>query len=453
VEKLLRPRLLLLLPTHTYRADEFVDATKRLGVDLTVASEVPSALEEGHPTELLTLELDNPESAVAATIAFAKRCPISAVIGPDDDTAVVAAIFSRELGLAANPVSAVQAARSKSLQRERLCDAGVPVPDFRVHTMDAGPDPGAVASTAPYPCVLKPVSLSASRGVIRANDPDGFLAAHARLRAILESEAGDGGVQAKDQQYLVERYVPGPEYAVEGLIVDGGLHILAVFDKPDPLEGPFFEETIYVTPSQADSRVQNSLVDVTGRAAAALGLVTGPVHAELRYNDGGPWLIELAARPIGGKCSRVLRFGEESEYSLEDVIVGHTVGVMREVPRREERAAGVMMIPIPAPGILDKVTGVEAAEAEPGVEEVLITAHRGQELVPLPEGSPYLGFIFARADTPELVESSLRRAHEKLEIRASRKQRTGHPSTPRDRAWGKAFSRLPSGLSRGRVHD
>jgi biotin carboxylase len=287
-------------------------------------------------------------------------------------------------------------------------------------------DPGAAASAAPYPCVLKPISLSASRGVIRANDPDGFFAAHARLRAILESEAGDGGggggVQAKGQQYLVERYVPGPEYAVEGLIVDGGLHILAVFDKPDPLEGPFFEETIYVTPSRADSRVQNSLVDATGRAAAALGLVTGPVHAELRYSDGGPWLIELAARPIGGKCSRVLRFGEASEYSLEDVIVGHTVGVMRQVPRREERAAGVMMIPIPAAGTLEKVTGVEAAKAEPGVEEVLITAHRGQELVPLPEGSRYLGFIFARADTPQLVESSLRRAHEKLEIKVSGEQ-------------------------------
>ena len=422
MEEFLRARLLLLLPTHTYRADEFVDATKRLGVDLTVASEVTSALEEGHATELLTLELDNPEAAVAATIAFAKRSPISAVIGPDDDTAVLAAILSHELGLATNPVSAVQAARSKTLQRERLRDAGVPVPDFRVHAM--GADPGAAASAAPYPCVLKPISLSASRGVIRANDPDEFLAAHARLRAILESEEGDGGggAQVKDQQYLVERYVPGPEYAVEGLIVDGGLHILAVFDKPDPLEGPFFEETIYVTPSRADSRVQNSLVDATGRAAAALGLVTGPVHAELRYSDGGPWLIELAARPIGGKCSRVLRFGEESEYSLEDVIVGHTVGLMREVPRREERAAGVMMIPIPAPGTLEKVTGVEAAVAEPGVEEVLITAHRGQELVPLPEGSRYLGFIFARADTPELVESSLRRAHEKLEIRVTGEQ-------------------------------
>ncbi len=330
MEGLLRARLLLLLPTHTYRADEFVDAAKRLGVDLTVASEVPSALEEGHATELLTLELDNPEAAVAATVAFAKRCPISAVIGPDDDTAVLAAILSRDLWLAAKPVSAVKAARSKTLQRERLRDAGVPVPDFRVHAMDA--DPGAAASAAPYPCVLKPISLSASRGVIRANDPAGFLAAHARLRAILE--AGDGGGdRLKDQQYLVERYVPGPEYAVEGLIADGGLHILAVFDKPDPLEGPFFEETIYVTPSRADSRVQNSLVDVTGRAAAALGLVTGPVHAELRYSDGGPWLIELAARPIGGKCSRVLRFGEASEYSLEDVIVGHTVGVMRQVPR------------------------------------------------------------------------------------------------------------------------
>ncbi len=411
MEELLRPRLLLLLPTHTYRADEFVDAAKRLGFDLTVASEVPSSLESQHPTELITLDFDDPESAVAGCKAFAARCPLTAVIGPDDDTAVLAAKMSQDLGLPSNPVAAVQAARSKILQREQLRDHGLPVPDFQV--LELSEDPREIASNIPFPCVLKPMSLSGSRGVIRANDPDEFVAAHARLRSILESvTVAVGG----NDRYLVERYVPGVEFAVEGLIVDGGLHILAIFDKPDPLEGPFFEETIYVTPSRAEPGVQNSLVDTAGRAAGALGLTTGPLHAELRYNEDGPWVIELAARSIGGKCSRVLRFGETGERSLEDVVVAHAAATLNEIPRRESRAAGVMMIPIPSAGVLERIGGIEAARGVPGVEEVLITAHRGQELVPLPEGSRYLGFIFARADTPELAESALRRAHGELEI-------------------------------------
>ena len=387
-----------------------MDAAKRLGLDLTVASEIPSSLESHHPDDLLTVELDDPDAATATVKRFAERCPLTAILGPEDDTAVVAARLSLELGLPGNPLDAVEAARSKILQRERLRDRGVPVPDFTVRAVDA--DPRVAAAEAPYPCVLKPASLSASRGVIRANDPDEFLAAHARLRSVLETE----DEREEHRRYLVEAYVPGREYAVEGLIVEGGLHILAIFDKPDPLEGPFFEETIYVTPSRSDSRVVNSLVDLTGRAAAALGLTRGPVHAELRYNEDGPWLIELAARPIGGKCSKVIRLGKESEYSLEDVIVGLSVGILREIPQRESLAAGVMMIPIPGAGTLEKIEGVEAARAEPGVEDVLITAHRGQLLVPLPEGSRYLGFIFARGETPELVEASLRRAHARLDV-------------------------------------
>ncbi len=411
MEEPLRPRLLLLLPTHTYRADEFVDAAKWLGFDLTVASEVPSTLEALRPTDLITLDLDDPESAVAGCKAFAAQCPLSAVIGPDDDTAVLAAMMSQELGLPSNPVAAVQAARSKILQREQLRDRGLPVPDFQV--LELRDDPREVASAIPFPCVLKPTSLSASRGVIRANDPEEFVVAHARLRSILESVAVTSG---ENDRYIVERYIPGAEFAIEGLIVNGGLHILAIFDKPDPLEGPFFEETIYVTPSRADAAVQNSLVDVAGRAAGALGLTTGPLHAELRHNEHGPWVIELAARPIGGKCGRVLRFGERGERALEAVVVAHAAGTLGEIPSRESRAAGVMMIPIPSAGVLERVGGVEAARRVPGVEEVLITAHRGQELVPLPEGSRYLGFIFARADTPELAESALRRAHGELDV-------------------------------------
>ncbi len=343
MEEPLHPRLLLLLPTHTYRADEFVDAAKRLGFDLTVASEVPSALEAQHPAELLTLDFADPESAVAGCKAFAAQHPIAAVIGPDDATAVLAAMMSRELGCHANPVAAVLAARNKIIQRELLRDSGIPVPDFRV--LELSEDPADVASSVSFPCVVKPTSLSASRGVIRANDPEEFVAAHARLRSILESAAGG-------DRYIVEQYIPGVEFAVEGLIVDGGLHVLAIFDKPDPLEGPFFEETIYVTPSRAKPGVQNSLIDTAGRAAGALGLTTGPLHAELRCNKDGPWVIELAARLIGGKCGRVLRFGETGERSLEDVVVAHAAGTLNDIPCRESCAAGVMMIPIPSAGVL-----------------------------------------------------------------------------------------------------
>jgi formate-dependent phosphoribosylglycinamide formyltransferase (GAR transformylase) len=403
---------LLLLPTTTYRADGFVDAAIDLELDLTVASDVPSAFQDQLPADLLTLDLANSDAAVETVRAFAKQHPISAVVGVDDDTAVLAAVIGQALGLPSNLVSAASTARSKPLQRKMLCERGVPVPSFTVHAL--AEDPIEVASSTEYPCVLKPVSLSASRGVIRADNQEEFLSAHARLDAIVQSTRG------AEQQFLVERYIAGPEFALEGLVVNGDLHVLALFDKPDPLVGPFFEETIYVTPSRLDEAVQESLTDCAGRAVAALGLVRGPVHIELRYNNEGPWLIEMAARPIGGKCGRVLRFGEQGESSLETLILRHAIDTAANIPPRELLAAGVMMIPIPRAGVLLGVEGVGAARSEPGVEEVLITAHRGQELVPLPEGSRYLGFIFARGETPAFAEAALRNAHDRLEVRIGR---------------------------------
>jgi formate-dependent phosphoribosylglycinamide formyltransferase (GAR transformylase) len=386
-----------------------VDAAKDLGWDLTVASEHPSTFEEDHPANLLTLPLGDPDAAIEKGRAFAARHPISAVVGVDDDTTVLAAQLALALGLEANPVQPVEAARSKLVQRKMLRSAGVPVPEFRLVATDD--DPERVAAEVPYPCVLKPLALSASKGVIRADDAEAFVAAHARLKAIL-AEANPEATE-----FLVEGYVPGEEYALEGLLVDGRLHVLALFDKPDPLEGPFFEETIYVTPSRLPEDAQERLAECAGQATGALGLIRGPVHVELRLNDDGPWLIELAARPIGGKCGRVLRFGDRSEYSLEHVILGHAMGILENVPAREESAAGVMMIPTPAAGVLEEVHGVEAARAVSGIEDVVITGHRGMELIPLPEGGRYLGFIFARGSDSAGVEEALRQAHGRLAIR------------------------------------
>src|SRR5213593_3116489 len=385
-------RLLLLLPTTTYRTQAFVDAATKLGVDLVCASERPSTLEERAPDNLITVDFADPDGAAETLARFASCRPLDAVVAVDDLTTVVAA-----------------AARNKHEMRRRLGAAGVPAPRFRRVPLSA--DPARVAREAEYPCVLKPLALSASRGVIRADDPDGFVAAFRRIAAILaRDDVGLSGELA--EALLVEEFIPGREVALEGLLTAGGLQTLALFDKPDPLDGPFFEETIYVTPSRLPAATQARIADVTLRACAALGLTEGPVHAELRVNDAGPWVVEVAARSIGGLCSRTLRFG--TGMTLEELILRHALGWKIDSFDRERQAAGVMMIPIPRAGRLVAVRGQDAAEDLPGVEEIAITAHLGQELIPLPEGWQYLGFIFARGDSPEEVERALRRAHARL---------------------------------------
>jgi biotin carboxylase len=216
------------------------------------------------------------------------------------------------------------------------------------------------------------------------------------------------------RQILVESFVPGAEVALEGLLEDGKLRTLAIFDKPDPLDGPFFEETIYLTPSRLHGVTQREIADMTSRMAAALGICHGPVHAELRINHDGIWPIEVAGRSIGGMCSTILEFG--SGMPLEEIILRHAVG--SEIPsvERAGQAAGVMMIPIPAAGVLREVLGIEEARRVPGVTGVEITAPLNQPILPLPEGASYLGFIFARGSDPTAVESSLRDAHNHLHI-------------------------------------
>jgi D-alanine-D-alanine ligase-like ATP-grasp enzyme len=397
-----------LLPSTTYRTGAFVAAARTLGVDLTVASEQSSTLQSTNPAGLLTLDLQNPASAADGALAFARQHAIDAVVGVDDDTAVAAAAVAERLGLKGNPVRAAVAARDKHQQRQLLGGAGVSIPRFALHRLDE--DPRALAQTIAYPCVLKPLRLSASRGVIRADNAAGFVAAHERLNAI---------VAGCDTSFLVEEFIPGYEVALEGLLVNRRLHVLALFDKPDPLDGPFFEETIYVTPSRVPAGLQAAIVQCADRAARALGLVEGPIHAELRYNERGPWLIEIAARPIGGRCSAVLRFGSGergagSNVSLEEIILRQALGMPIPSLQRERQAAGVMMIPIPGAGMLREVQGVAEAKAVPLVDDVQITAHPGEELVPFPEGSRYPGFIFARGDTPAAVEAALREAHSRL---------------------------------------
>ena len=407
-------RLLLLIPTTTYRTEDFMEAARRVAVDLVVASDRANVMAGEFPDALLTLPFSDPAAAAAAVKEYSAHRPIDAVVAVDDVSAVTAATIARALGLRANPVPAISATRNKLAMRAALATAGLPSPPFTSFAIDD--DPRVAARQVRYPCVLKPLVLSASRGVIRADGEAEFVAAFERIAAILvapEVQAlGEG-----TRRILVEGFVAGVEVALEGLLTDGQLKTLALFDKPDPLDGPFFEETIYVTPSRLSAAAQAAAREAAAAAARALGLCDGPVHAELRLDrdERGrdrAWLIEIAARSIGGLCSRTLSFG--TGMSLEEIILRHALDLPIASLARERRAAGVMMIPIPRGGVLEETRGLDEARAVPSIEDVVIAMHKGQPVVPLPEGSQYLGFIFARADTPAAAEAALRLAHRRL---------------------------------------
>jgi biotin carboxylase len=397
------PRVLLLLPTATYRAEDFLAAAETVGAEVVVASDRRQALHGAMGDRALRIDLRRPERAAAAIVALARRVGLDAVVAVDDGGVLAAALASEQLGLAHNPPSAVAATRDKAAMRHALHAAGIPQPGFVV--LAPGDDAGAVE----FPAVLKPVALSASRGVIRADDAAGARAAVTRIRAILAAAGEDA-----DGSILAERYVPGAEVAVEALLRAGELEVLAVFDKPDPLEGPYFEETIYVTPSRLPAERLRRVAELAAAAASALGLREGPVHAEIRLDGDRAWVLELAARSVGGLCSRALRFG--AGVSLEEVILRHALGLTLGAHAREGAASGVMMLPIEEAGTLREVRGIDAARAVPGVQDVRITIPSGRPLVPLPEGDRYLGFVFARGETPAQVEAALRQAHAALQI-------------------------------------
>jgi biotin carboxylase len=401
-----RGRVLIIAPAGSYRTAPFVAAARGIGAEVLIASEGRYAISADNAPGL-HISLGDPALALERLLSEHARTPFSAIIGTDDASTELAAQASASIGLPHNPVASARIARRKDYARAQLARAGVPVP--RHWVLDLGRSLASQIEAITYPCVLKPVSLSASRGVIRANDREELLRACARIQAILREQAGS----EEGSRILVEQFIPGAEVAVEGLLTDGRLDILAVFDKPDPLEGPFFEETYYVTPSRHSPAVQADLREAIAAACCAYGLMHGPIHAECRINEAGVWILEVAARTIGGLCARLLRFG--TGYGLEELVIRHALGERLE-PRKESGGAGVLMIPIPEAGILRRVEGVLAAEKVRFVEEVIIDVREGYELVPLPEGSQYLGFIYARAPSAAQAEEALRAAHACLRI-------------------------------------
>ena len=400
-------RLLLILPSATYRAADFIAAARELGVAVTVASERRAAMSATMGSAALTLPLSDPDRAAAAIVAAATETPFAAIVGVDDQGVMAAALASESLGLAHNSPLAVARTRDKAAMRRALAEHAIRQPPFVA--VEADEDGTAAAEALGLPCVVKPLSLSGSRGVIRANDLREVRAAVTRVRAILATAGRPAA-----EPLLLEGYVPGVEVAVEALMREGELEVLAIFDKPDPLEGPYFEETLYVTPSRLPADV-DEVEQRTAAAARALGLREGPVHAELRVDGGRAWVLELAARSIGGLCSRALRFG--AGMSLEVVILRHALGLEVGDAARERAASGVMMLPIPDAGVLVEVRGQARARAVAGIGGLEITIARGRPVVPLPEGDRYLGFLFARGASAEAVEQSLREAHSQLRVR------------------------------------
>jgi biotin carboxylase len=415
-------RVLLVATTTGYQIRSFGEAAEALGVRLTFASDRCDQLDDPWWDQAIPVRFHDEARSIEAVLAACAEAPIDGIVAVGDRPAVLAARIGLALGLPGHPPDAAAISRNKLATREAFQSAGLPIPGFLATPIDA--DPASFAPRLRYPAVVKPLALAGSRGVVRVNNEEELLAAFERVRRLLSARDVRLERDEAHGHVLIESFIPGAEYAVEGLLTHGALQTLAIIDKPDPLDGPFFEETIYRMPSMAPPAIQQRIIEAVAGACAAIGLRHGPVHAECRVQaaanreDLRVYVLEVAARPIGGLCSRAVRF--EGNVSLEEVLLRHALGEDVSSYTREAAASGVMMIPVPRRGIYRRVDGVDQARAVSGVEDIRITAKTDTTLVPLPEGKSYLGFIFARGREPAEVDRALRDAHARLEFRVER---------------------------------
>ena len=410
-------RVLLVATTTGYQIRSFGEAAETLGVRLIFASDRCDQLEDPWWDAAIPIRFHELGRSTEAVVSGLRQSPPHGVLAVGDRPTLLAARIADAFGLPGNPPHAAAASRNKLASRDAWQSAGLLTPTYRVVPLEG--DAHAFARTARFPVVIKPLALSGSRGVMRADNHEQFIERFERLRALLQSPDVRSERDVVHARALIESFIPGREFAVEGVLTRGTFTPFAIFDKPDPLDGPFFEETIYITPSRAAEREQQAIIESVATAAHALGLWHGPIHAECRVNDSGVYMLEIAARPIGGLCSKALRFNDDRR-SLEEVLLRHAIGEDVSGFVRERSASGVMMIPIPKRGIFRGVDGVDEARRVDGVEEILITAKPDVLLVPLPEGRSYLGFIFARGDEPQTVDRAIREAHATLRFAIER---------------------------------
>ena len=404
----LRDRVLVIAPHGSYRTAPFIKAANNLNIDVLIASQGEHSIVSDY-VEGLHIDFKNPEQAIKIILSEASNRSFSGIIGTDDTTTELAAQVAKKLLLPHNDPQAVKIAQRKDLARLSLKKSNVNIPAFDLLTTTKPFSEQNI--TVNFPAVIKPVALSASRGVIRVNNEFELEQAVDRVKKmLLEEKQIDKSVR---EILLLEEFIPGKEVAIEAMLHNGELDILAIFDKPDPLDGPFFEETYYLTPTSFSKDVQKEIKQTVLESCQAYGLKEGPIHAECRINDKGVWILEVAARTIGGMCGRLLSVG--TGHSLEELVLLHAMGKRVEI-KTVESAAGVLMIPIPNAGILKRVEGLLEAQRIPFINELSIEVRDGYELVPLPEGNSYLGFIFAEAPTVNEVEKALRDAHACLKI-------------------------------------
>jgi len=425
-------RLLLFTAKLGYQTRSFEEAARKLGVQLMYVTDRCGQLEDPWGDHAIPVHFETPEAAAYKVMEALRGQEAGGILALGDRPVVAAAYAARGLGLTGNHPASVEACRNKLRTREIFREAGLRVPWFRRMPLDPSPEPALLGIS--YPCVLKPISLSASQGVVRANNREEFRAAAERIRRLLNSPEIQATREANLDHLIVEGYIPGSEVAVEGLLTGGELRVLAIFDKPDPLEGPYFEETIYVTPSRLSRSQQLAIEHCAQNSARALGLTHGPIHAEFRINEEGVWPIEVAPRPIGGLCSRALRFSldsQEKPIGLEELLLRHALELPGADAPREDFASGVMMIPVPRSGILEGVTGEEAARSTTGITELIVTARLHDYIAAWPEGSSYLGFLFAKGNGPREVERAIRAAHQKLAFTITSRMPVEHPATRR----------------------
>jgi predicted ATP-grasp superfamily ATP-dependent carboligase len=425
-------RLLIFTAKLGYQTRSFDEAARKLGVDLVFVTDRCHQLDDPWGDRAIPVHFETPDAAAYAVLQSVRGQNVDGILALGDRPAVAAAYVARGLGILYNHPAAVEACRSKLRMREVFREAGLRVPWFRSISLTPTPEPSLLGIS--YPCVAKPLSLSASQGVVRANSGEEFIAAATRIRRLLESPEIRATREPNLNQILVEGYIPGREVAVEGLLTDGELRILAIFDKPDPLEGPYFEETIYITPSRLADAQQREIERCAADAIRALGLSQGPVHAEFRINEEGVWPLEVAPRPIGGLCARALRFAPDARsqtIGLEELLLRHALRLPGSDWSREQSASGVMMIPVPKSGILEKIEGADAARNIPGITALEITARLHDYIAAWPEGSSYLGFLFATGNSAEEVEEAIRAAHAKLHFKLVPRLPVEHPATGR----------------------
>ena len=433
------PRLLIFTAKLGYQTRSFDEAARKLGIDLVFVTDRCHQLDDPWGDRAIPVHFESPDAAAYAVLEAVRGQPqnIDGILALGDRPAVAASYVARGLGILYNHPAAVEACRSKLRMREVFREAGLRVPWFRSISLTPTPEPSLLGIV--YPCVAKPLSLSASQGVVRANSREEFVAAATRIRRLLESPEIRATREPNLDQILVEGYIPGREVAVEGLLTDGKLRVLAIFDKPDPLEGPYFEETIYITPSRLAASQQREIERCAADAVRALGLSQGPVHAEFRVNDEGVWPLEVAPRPIGGLCARALRFAPDAAsqtIGLEELLLRHSLGLPGSDWPREQAASGVMMIPVPKSGVLEKIEGEDAARSVPGITALEITARLHDYIAAWPEGSSYLGFLFATGNTADEVEQAIRTAHADLRFELTPRLPVEHPATRRMPAAG-----------------